>query len=171
MSMPVTLERTTRVPLRRKAVAKLAVGVARALVPLSPMRLRTALEFLSRGARPATAAGTLSARQAVVASSTRCAGQRCLERSVAVALLCRAGGTWPQWCTGVRVDPFRAHAWVEVDGVAVDEADDMSLYRKTITVLPRHPVSTATTRTPTRRLVRDPDADPDPKNDITPPCT
>ncbi|WP_407702265.1 lasso peptide biosynthesis protein [Streptomyces specialis] len=32
------------------------------------------------------------------------------------------GGSWPTWCTGVRVAPFRAHVWGEVDGVPVGAA-------------------------------------------------
>ncbi|RFU38878.1 lasso peptide biosynthesis B2 protein, partial [Actinomadura logoneensis] len=85
-------------------------------------------------ARPATAAQALAARQAVVAVSVRCAGQGCLRRSVAVALLCRMSGSWPDWCTGIRLEPFRAHAWVEADGAAVGEPGDMSLFHKTMTV-------------------------------------
>jgi len=135
--MPVTLEQSVSVPLHRRAVAKLAVGAARGLVRLPPRRLRSALELINRGARPATAAQALSARQAIVAASTRCAGLRCLDRSVAVALLCRAHGAWPQWCTGIRTDPFRAHAWIEVESIAVGEADDMKLYCKTMVVPPR----------------------------------
>ncbi|GAA1118406.1 lasso peptide biosynthesis B2 protein [Nocardiopsis composta] len=44
---------------------------------------------------------------------------------IAAALLCRAGGTWPDWCTGVALQPSRAHAWVEAEGrpIGEDEQD------------------------------------------------
>ncbi|GAA1348396.1 lasso peptide biosynthesis B2 protein [Saccharothrix algeriensis] len=132
--MPITLEAAGRVRLPRRVAALVAVGAARALTRLSPWRLRRALEVVRRGARPATAARALAARSAVVSVSTRCAGQQCLQRAVATALLCRMAGQWPDWRTGVRTEPFRAHAWVEVAGEAVGENEDVSLYRVVFSV-------------------------------------
>ncbi|QFG20276.1 lasso peptide biosynthesis B2 protein [Actinomadura sp. WMMB 499] len=134
MTMPVTLERPGRVPLRRRAAARPAVALAALLERLPPRRMRRALLVIRRGTRPATLAQATAAREAVVAVSVRCAGQGCLRRSLAVVLLCRMGGTWPDWCTGVRTEPFRAHAWVEAEGTAAGEHDDMLLYAKTMTV-------------------------------------
>lgn len=70
----------------------------------------------------------------MVTVSVQCAGQGCLQRSLATVLLCRAGGRWPDWCTGVRMEPFRAHAWVEVDGEPIGEHDDVRTFAKTMTV-------------------------------------
>jgi hypothetical protein len=134
MTMPVALEPRPRVSRRRRVAALAAVSAATLLERLPPRRLRRVLEAARRGARPATAAQALAARDAVVAVSIRCAGQGCLRRSVAVVLLCRMGGAWPDWCTGVRVEPFRAHAWVEANGAAIGELDDMHLYHKTMSV-------------------------------------
>jgi hypothetical protein len=53
---------------------------------------------------------------------------------VATALLCRLGGGWPDWCTGIRTQPFRAHAWVEVDGAAVGESADVTLFHTVMSV-------------------------------------
>lgn len=141
MTMPIQLETVTRPALRHRLPARLAVPLAGLLVRLSPRRLARVLRLLRRGARPATAAGALTARQAVVSVSVRCAGQGCLQRSVATVLLCRLRGTWPDWCTGVRVLPFRAHAWVEVAGEPVGEPDDIRLFQHTLTVRarPRRP--------------------------------
>jgi hypothetical protein len=72
----------------------------------------------------------------VVAVSVLCAGEGCLQRSLATALLCRMRGSWPTWCTGVRTMPFGAHAWVEADGVPVDEPHQPGHYRPVITVPP-----------------------------------
>jgi Transglutaminase-like superfamily len=134
VTIPVALESKAQVPWRRRMAARSAVGAARLLIRLSPFRLRRVLGLLSRGARYASAEQALAARQAVVSVSVRCAGQGCLQRSVATALLCRLGGTWPDWCTGVRTDPFRAHAWVEVDGVPVGEGQDVPFFRPVMTV-------------------------------------
>jgi hypothetical protein len=134
MTIPVALERDYRFSLRRRLVARAAAGIARLLIRLPPLRLRQVLRVLSRGAAPATEAQALAARQAVVSVSTRCAGQGCLQRSVATVLLCRLEGAWPDWCTGVRTEPFRAHAWVEVGGKPVGEGQDVPYFRKIMSV-------------------------------------
>ncbi|GAB2755771.1 lasso peptide biosynthesis B2 protein [Amycolatopsis magusensis] len=134
MTVPAAAELGVSLSWRRNFAARAAVGVARLLIQLPPRRLRQALELASRGARPATAAQALAARQATVTVSARCAGQGCLQRSVATALLCRGHGRWPDWCTGVRTQPFRAHAWVEADGVAIGEFDDMTAFHPTMSV-------------------------------------
>ncbi|MFK4268775.1 lasso peptide biosynthesis B2 protein [Streptomyces milbemycinicus] len=134
MTMPVTLEETVPVPLLRRVAARVAVAAASLLIRLPPRRLRKVLRTARVGARPATEEAALKARQAVVAVSVRCAGQGCLQRSVAVALLCRIGRRWPDWCTGVRTEPFRAHAWVEVDGVPVGEREDIRYFHKVMAV-------------------------------------
>lgn len=134
MSIPVAAETTIRLPWHRQVATRAAVAVARPLSLLPPRRIRRILSTASRGARPATRAQALAARQAVVSVSVRCAGQGCLQRSIATALLCRLRGTWPDWCTGVRSRPFRAHAWVEAEGSAVGEADDMPLFHTVLSV-------------------------------------
>lgn len=136
MTMPVALEPSIRLSLRRRASAKTAVAAANLLIRLSPRHLRQALQAARTGARPATWAEALAARQAVVSVSVPCAGQGCLQRSVATALLCRLGGSWPQWCTGIRTEPFRAHAWVEVDSEPVGEREEIQLYHRVMTVPP-----------------------------------
>jgi Transglutaminase-like superfamily len=134
MTMPVTAEQGVRLRWHRSLAARCAAAAALGLVRLKPKKLRSVLSVLAKGAAPATAAQALAARQAVVTVSARCAGQGCLQRSVATALLCRSAGHWPDWCTGVRLQPFRAHAWVEVDGTAVGEPGDMTLYHTMLSV-------------------------------------
>ncbi|MEE4417972.1 lasso peptide biosynthesis B2 protein [Streptomyces bugieae] len=139
MSLPVALSERPRLPLHRRPVPLLAVAAARLLAKLKPARLRRILEFARRGARPATAEQALAAREAVVAVSLRCAGQGCLQRSIATALLCRLRGAWPTWCTGVRTHPFAAHAWVEADGHPVGEPHPKGHFKPLIAVPPLPP--------------------------------
>jgi hypothetical protein len=133
---PVILALQDRLPLSHRLIALLAVGVARLLATLSPRRIRCVLQVVRGGCVPATAYQSLNARQAVISVSVRCAGRNCLQRSLAAALLCRMRGVWPTWCTGVRTDPFRAHAWVEVDGVPIGETFGSGYYTAVITVPP-----------------------------------
>ncbi|MFE6195304.1 lasso peptide biosynthesis B2 protein [Streptomyces sp. NPDC057838] len=124
------------VPLRRRIPVRLAVGAARLLARRRPRQIRTVLELLRRGARPATVAQTRAARDAVVAVSLACGGREgCLPRSLATILLCRLHGQWPTWCVGARrLPPFGAHAWVEAEGVAVGEHHPPDYFRPLFTV-------------------------------------
>ena len=45
---------------------------------------------------------------------------RCIEQSIAMLVLCRRRGIPCRLQIGARPLPFAAHAWVEVDGVAVN---------------------------------------------------
>ncbi|EPH44298.1 lasso peptide biosynthesis B2 protein [Streptomyces aurantiacus] len=136
MSAPVALSARDRLPLHRRALPLLAVWVARLLAGRRPARVRAVLEFLRRGAGPATAEQTAAARRDIVSVSLRCAGQACLQRSIATALLCRGRGVWPTWCTGVRTSPFQAHAWVEAEGGPVGEPHPAGHYRTLLAVPP-----------------------------------
>ncbi|MFD9904083.1 lasso peptide biosynthesis B2 protein [Streptomyces sp. NPDC059063] len=137
MSMQVIGEKGVQLPWHRQLSARTAVGAARLLVLLPPRRLRQALAVASRGSRAATHEQALDARRAVVTVSARCAGRGCLQRSVATALLCRLHRQWPDWCTGFRTQPFRAHAWVEAGAQAVGESGDVTLFHTVMSV--RHP--------------------------------
>lgn len=135
MSGAVVTETSEAPSLRLRVAARGAIGVALVLARLSPRRLRGAMELLRRGARPADHAEALRARDAVVAVSVRCAGPWCLQRSVATALLCRAHGSWPDWYTGVRTQPFRAHAWVAAEDKPVGEdSESLRLFHPVIVV-------------------------------------
>ncbi|MFC4016248.1 lasso peptide biosynthesis B2 protein [Nonomuraea purpurea] len=120
-AVPLTAPRP---PLIRRAAARAAIAAARLLACLPPRRIVAVLHLIRHGSAPATHAQALRARNDIVATSRRCAGRYCLQRSLATVLLCRMRGTWPRWCTGVRTPPFAAHAWVEAEGRQVGEPAD-----------------------------------------------
>ncbi|MFR9806442.1 lasso peptide biosynthesis B2 protein [Pseudonocardia sp. RS010] len=136
MSVPTTLAPRIQLPARQRGVPLLAVAVARLLAKSKPATLRSVLKLFRRGAPPATPGEALAAREAIVAVSLRCAGQNCLQRSIAAALLCRIRGSWPTWCTGVRSHPFAAHAWIESEGSPIGEPHPAGYYRAILTVPP-----------------------------------
>ncbi|AXK32968.1 lasso peptide biosynthesis B2 protein [Streptomyces armeniacus] len=138
MSYDVVLPTHDRLPFRRRPSALLAVAAARLLATLPPYRIGQVLRTLRRRAAPATAGQASNARLAVVTVSRRCTSpQGCLQRSLATALLCRLRGVWPTWCTGVRTQPFSAHAWVAVDGTPIDEPQAADYYTPVLAVPPR----------------------------------
>jgi hypothetical protein len=126
------------VPLSRRIVTRLAVGTARLLATRSPRRIRTTLDWLRRGAKPATFEQAKLARDDVVAVSLHCAAREgCVARSLATVLLCRLRGQWPTWCVGARrLPPFAAHAWVEANGVMVGEDEYPPDYFRTLFTVP-----------------------------------
>jgi Transglutaminase-like superfamily len=137
MSMPEAVFYQPRsVPLPRRIVTYLVVGVARLLATQSPRRIRTTLGWVRRGARPATVEQAKEVRDDVVAVSLHCAAREgCVARSLATVLLCRLRGSWPTWCVGARrVPPFAAHAWVEAEGVMVGEDYPPDYFRMLFTV-------------------------------------
>ena len=141
MTVPVVLPERQRLPVYRRALPLIAVGAAAVLARTKPSHIKAALEFVRRGARPATREQAYAARRAVVSVSLRCAGQACLQRSIATALLCRVRGVWPVWCTGVRTQPFAAHAWIEAEGRPVDEPFVAGYYRLLLAVPPLQPTA------------------------------
>jgi hypothetical protein len=137
MSMPEAVFHQPRsVPLPRRVLAHLVVGVARVLAGRAPRRIRAVLGWLHKGTRPATLHQAKAARDTVVAVSLTCAAREgCVPRSLATVLLCRLRGRWPTWCLGARrVPPFGAHAWVEAEGTAVGEDYPPDYFRTFFTV-------------------------------------
>ena len=116
---------------------RLAVWVGHILAAVRPAVLQHALGIISRGARPADPDVLADITAQIERSGGRVAGWRgCLPRSIAVCLVARARGTWPDsWCAGVhRSAPFSAHAWVEHAGAIVGEPEDVDAYRALVRV-------------------------------------
>lgn len=134
MSMPLAMPERKKVPLRRRVAGHTVVIAARLLARTPPRRIRKIVSLLARGARPASVDDAQRARDTVVAVSALCAGEGCLQRSLATVLLCRMAGTQPTWCTGIRTEPFRAHAWVEVGQMPVGEPWPAGYYRSMMRV-------------------------------------
>lgn len=119
-----------------RPIALIAVGIARLLGRVKPAVLRPTLELVRCGAAPASEADVSRALDAVLKVSVRCGGEWCLQRALACALTCRMTGTWPEWCTGVRLQPFEAHAWVSVDGKPIGENPHTMPYFRTVWSVP-----------------------------------
>jgi ATP-binding cassette subfamily B protein len=58
----------------------------------------------------------------------------CLEQSLALFLLASFQGQSVDWCVGTRLAPFASHAWIEVNGVPVQEEQSIELYKKILVV-------------------------------------
>lgn len=140
----VPLAPHTRVSATDRLRALLLLPLVFVLVRQQPDRLQHLLGWLARHRQAADRLLVERGLDAVVAVSRRCAGRYCLDRATATALFCWSVGRWPEWHAGAAIDPFRAHAWVCVDGVPVREPDSlMKYFVPMISVGPEPPLSTA----------------------------
>lgn len=119
-------------------LARLSVGVAFILCLLPPRLLRSTMRIVVSGGKRPTPERAERYRALVVSVSTLCAGEGCLPRSVATATLARLQGYGLTWCTGIREQPFLAHAWVEVDRTAVGEVTSLEGLRVMLRAAPRY---------------------------------
>ncbi|MBZ4318585.1 lasso peptide biosynthesis B2 protein [Streptomyces huiliensis] len=145
MSTPEALAVRDALPFRRKLLVAPVVLLARGLARLPPRHLRAVMTAIRGDAPAAGAEQALRARRDVTSTSLYCAGEGCLPRSIATALLCRVRGCWPTWCVGARLEPFLAHAWVEAEGRPVGEPFEDGYLGTLFSVAP---VATVTPTTP-----------------------
>lgn len=137
MSLPVRPEEQWETCRKLRMLARPSVLLARLLVMLSPITLHRVLALITVGTGRPGAQEVLEWRNAVNGVSKRCAGNGCLQRSVAVTLLAAAHRRSPEWCTGFRTDPFAAHAWVELDGRPIGETEAITTYKRVMTMRPK----------------------------------
>jgi hypothetical protein len=58
----------------------------------------------------------------------------CLEQSLALFLLATSKKKSVDFCVGVRLSPFGSHAWIEVNGIPVEETEIVKTFQKILIV-------------------------------------
>lgn len=134
MSSPVRMEQRTKLSVKNKIIALFCANVSFFLIKLPPKKLSEIIEKLSKNTRKAFPKEVESWRISINSINVRCAGNGCLQRSVAVMLRGIIARRTPDWVSGFQVSPFIAHAWVEVDGIPIGEEMDLSNFQKILFV-------------------------------------
>ena len=134
MSSPVRMEQRTKLSVKNKITALFCANVSFFLIKLPPKKLSEVIEKLSKNTRKALPKEVESWRTSIKSINVRCAGNGCLQRSVAVMLRGIIARRTPDWVSGFQVSPFIAHAWVEVDGIPIGEEMDLSNFQKILFV-------------------------------------
>ena len=134
MSSPVRMEQRTKLSVKNKITALFCANVSFFLIKLPPKKLSEVIEKLSKNTRKALPKEVESWRTSINSINVRCAGNGCLQRSVAVMLRGILARRTPDWVSGFQVSPFIAHAWVEVDGIPIGEEMDLSNFQKILFV-------------------------------------
>lgn len=143
MNIPLFSEEFKKATWRMKFLARLALVLSTPLNWISPQRVEHIFYRMMKKLTTASQEQAIDIRNAVCAVSKRCRSQDgCIRRSLTVTMaswLCHRGVSW---CTGFAQEPFRAHAWVEVNGNPIGEPEDIKLYTKTIDVIGHKPPDT-----------------------------
>ena len=126
MGSPVYMEQRIKLGVLEGLLARISSVSAYWLIKMKPSRLEWVMRHVAVLNGVADYAKVEYLRTAVNSVSARCAGNGCLQRSVAVMLLARLYRISLIWRCGFRTKPFIAHAWVESDGQPVGENIELS---------------------------------------------
>lgn len=58
----------------------------------------------------------------------------CLETSLALVIFAYWERKSVDWCIGVKLAPFESHAWIEINGVPIDDKEGIESYQKILTL-------------------------------------
>ncbi len=135
MDIQLFPEKIEKVPFGAKILARLALLFSGPLNHMSPGTIEKILKYLVKKNTVATIDQVKTARNAVCTVSNRCRSQEgCLRRSLAIVLMLWLQHKSVSWCTGYAQEPFRAHAWVELNDVPIGEYSEVQMYSKAICV-------------------------------------
>ncbi|MEO8453250.1 MAG: lasso peptide biosynthesis B2 protein [Gemmatimonadota bacterium] len=88
--------------------------------------IRFAKRFAERGSTGKTAGSPAESAQAIITAAAFFPGRAvCLEQSVALYIVLRRRGHPAALRIGVQPYPFQAHAWIELDGRALFENEEV----------------------------------------------
>ena len=133
MDLQLTKERYVHVGFKLRFLASLALLISAPFILFSPEKIEKLLISITKKKELASLTQAENARGAICFVSKKCRNQdRCLKRSIATTMLLALQGKRVSWCSGYCMDPFRAHAWIEVYGRPVGEPKEVRSFVKVI---------------------------------------
>lgn len=132
---------TTRTAPVRPGPLDTAAGLLALLAAVALVRHRTTEQnrrLVARLKRRTTATATTAEAERLwsavhLAKRALWVRAACLESSLALVLLAVAHRLSVDWCVGVALAPFEAHAWAEAEGGPVQEPDGVTRYSRLFT--------------------------------------
>lgn len=135
MNIQLFPEQIDPVSFSARFLARLSLILSAPLNWMSPGRIEKILVKLIKNNPPASEKQVKIARNAVCIVSSRCRSQEgCLRRSLAVVIALWLQRKSVSWCTGYAQEPFRAHAWIELNECPIGEPVEVQIYSKAICV-------------------------------------
>ena len=136
MDMQLNQESYSYVQLKYRLLAQIALLISYPLTKSSPKRIESLINKLSESKLSATENEAVLARDAICTVSRKCRNQDgCVKRSLGVIMFLLLLNKRASWCTGFAMDPFRSHAWVEVNGNPIKELEEVSSYERVVKTL------------------------------------
>lgn len=136
MDMQLNQESYSYVQLKYRLLAQIALLISYPLTKLSPTRIEFLINKLSDSKLSATVNEAVLARDAICTVSRKCRNQDgCVKRSLGVIMFLLLLKKRASWCTGFAMNPFRSHAWVEVNGNPIKELEEVSSYERVVKTL------------------------------------
>lgn len=100
---------------------------------LSPSTIEKILSKISHKSHKISIESGLQARIQICSVSKKARNyDGCIKRSLGVYTLLWLQGKHCNWCTGYMMDPFRSHAWIEIDNEPIGELPEVAYYKKVI---------------------------------------
>ncbi|MFI2485542.1 lasso peptide biosynthesis B2 protein [Promicromonospora kroppenstedtii] len=139
MSVTMAAPQVGRMSGSKTVLAFIALVLVIAFLRLLPLRVLLAATRCFNGRAHDLA--TVDQAHALVRTVRRAATwwpgrAACLEISLTTTWLAALRGRAVVWCHGVQVHPYTFHAWVEADGVPVDEPATTPSFLRTMTIPP-----------------------------------
>lgn len=137
MSVTMAAPQIVRTSRSKTVLAVMVLVLVIAFLRLLPLRVVLAATkcLNGRAHELATADQALALVRTVRRAATWWPGRAaCLEISLTTTWLAALQGRAVVWCHGVQVHPYMFHAWVEVDGVPIDEPATTSSFLRTMTI-------------------------------------
>lgn len=133
MDIQISQERVIDVTFKCKFYAFIALIISWTLNNFPPSLIENFFNLLVSKKENASLSQAQKARDSICFISKKCRNQdRCLKRSLATFIMLWLQGKRCSWCTGYAMDPFRAHAWIEISRIPVNELGEVKEYIKVI---------------------------------------
>lgn len=133
MDIQTSKEYTEKLPISKYCLAISAMILSYPLNFLSPNIIEKILNIISHDKSNSSFESGLQARIMICSISPKAKNyDGCIKRSLGMYMILWLQGKHCSWCTGYIMDPFRSHAWIEINSKPVGEPSDISHYKKVI---------------------------------------
>lgn len=136
MDMQISQENYTLVNFKSRLLARFSLVLSYPLTKLSPATIEIVINRLCKSKITAKETEAELARDSICMVSRKCRNQDgCVKRSLGVIAYLLLHNKKASWCTGYAMNPFRSHAWVEVNEIPIKETDDINQFERVIKTL------------------------------------
>lgn len=136
MDIQTSKEQTEKLTISQYFLAIVALILSYPLTFLSPNTIEKIFNTFSHKEAKTDIEFGIKARTMICSVSQKARNYNgCIKRSLGTYVLLWLQGKHCTWCTGYIMEPFRSHAWIEIDKHPIGEPPEVSYYTKVIETL------------------------------------